>query len=60
MNTKIELKREIEEANEDVEKLKLSLEDAKLRDLSKEFEIIKKNLTDLNASYKKTILFQKD
>ena len=47
---KLRLKREIEEANEEVQKLKLSLEDAELRDLNKEFEMIKKNLTDSNAA----------
>jgi tape measure domain-containing protein len=57
---KLRIKREIEEANEDVEKLKLSLEDAKLRDLSKEFEMIKKNLTDSNASLQKNNIVSKE
>ena len=57
---KLRIKREIEEANEDVEKLKLSLEDAKLRDLSKEFEIIKKNLTDSNASLQRNNTISKE
>jgi len=57
---KLRIKREIEEANEDVEKLKLSLEDAKLRDLSKEFETIKKNLTDSNASLQKNNTISKE
>jgi len=51
--TKLAIERDIVKANEEVEKLKLSLEDAKLRDLSKEFEMIKKNLTDSNASLEK-------
>jgi len=57
---KLRIKREIEEANENVEKLKLSLEDAKLRDLSKEFEMIKKNLTDSNASLQKNNIISKE
>ena len=57
---KLRIKRAIEEANEDVEKLKLSLEDAKLRDLSKEFEMIKKNLTDSNASLQKNNTISKE
>ena len=57
---KLRIKREIEEANEDVEKLKLSLEDAKLRDLSKEFEMIKKNLTDSNDSLQKNNIISKE
>ena len=48
---KLRIKREIEEANEDVEKLKLSLEDAKLRDLSKEFEMIKKNFSRVDLLF---------
>ena len=43
-----------------VDKLKLSLEDAKLRDLSKEFEMIKKNLTDSNASLQKNNTISKE
>ena len=54
------IERSIEKANEDLEKLKLSLEDAKLRDLSKEFEIIKKNLTDSNDSLKKNNIISKE
>ena len=57
---KLRIKRDIEEANEEVEKLKLSLEDAKLRDLSKEFEMIKKNLTDSNASLQKNNVVSKE
>ena len=57
---KLRIKREIEEANEDVEKLKLSLEDANLRDLSKEFEMIKKNLTDSNDSLQKNNIISKE
>ena len=57
---KLRIKRDIEEANEDVEKLKLSLEDAKLRDLSKEFEMIKKNLIDSNASLQKNNTISKE
>ena len=45
-----DIERDIKKANEEIDKLKLGLEDAKLRDLSKEFEMIKKNLTDSNAS----------
>ena len=58
--TKLAIGREIEKANEEVEKLKLSLEDAKLRDLSKEFEMIKKNLTDSNASLQKNNTISKE
>jgi len=57
---KIAITRDIEKANEEVEKLKLSLEDAKLRDLSKEFEMIKKNLTDSNASLQKNNVLSKE
>ena len=57
--TKLAIERDIAKANEDVEKLKLSLEDAKLRDLSKEFEMIKKNLTDSNASLEKNNIISK-
>ena len=53
------IKREIKTAQEEVEKLKASLEDARLRDLSKEFEIIKKNLTDSNASLQKNNVISK-
>ena len=56
---RLRLGRELEKANEEVEKLKLSLEDAKLRDLSKEFEMIKKNLTDSNASLQKNNIISK-
>ena len=58
--TKFRLKREIEEANEKVTELKANLEDAKLRDLSKEFEMIKKNLTDSNASLQKNNIISKE
>ena len=58
--TKLAIERDIEKANEEVEKLKLSLEDAKLRDLSKEFEMIKKNLTDSNASLQKNNIISKE
>ena len=54
------IERSIEKANEDLEKLKLSLEDAKLRDLSKEFEMIKKNLTDSNAALQKNNVVSKE
>ena len=57
---RLRLGRDLEKANEQVEKLKLSLEDAKLRDLSKEFEIIKKNLTDSNDSLKKNNIISKE
>ena len=57
---KIAITRDIEKAQEEVEKLKLSLEDAQLRDLSKEFEIIKKNLTDSNASLQKNNVLSKE
>ena len=57
---KLRIKRDIEKANEEVEKLKGSLEDAKSRDLSKEFEIIKKNLTDSNASLQKNNVISKE
>ena len=57
---KLRIKREIEEANEKVTELKANLEDAKLRDLSKEFEIIKKNLTDSNASLQKNNIISKE
>ena len=58
--TKLAIERDIVKANEEVEKLKLSLEDAKLRDLSKEFEMIKKNLTDSNASLQKNNTISKE
>ena len=58
--TKLAIERDLVKANEDVEKLKLSLEDAKLRDLSKEFEMIKKNLTDSNASLQKNNTISKE
>ena len=58
--TKLAIERDIVKANEEVEKLKLSLEDAKLRDLSKEFEMIKKNLTDSNASLQKNNIVSKE
>jgi tape measure domain-containing protein len=51
---------DIQKAKEEVDKLKLSLEDAKLRDLSKEFEMIKKNLTDSNASLEKNNKISKE
>ncbi len=54
------IKGEIEESIAEVEKLKLALDDAKLRDLSKEFEIIKKNLTDSNASLQKNNIVSKE
>ena len=54
------IERSIEKANEDLEKLKLSLEDSKLRDLSKEFEMIKKNLTDSNAALQKNNVVSKE
>jgi len=57
---KIAITRDIEKAQQEVEKLKGSLEDAKLRDLSKEFEIIKKNLTDSNASLEKNNKISKE
>ena len=57
---KLAIERDIVKANEEVEKLKLSLEDAKLRDLSKEFEMIKKNLTDSNASLQKNNIISKE
>ena len=57
---KIAITRDIEKAQEEVKKLKGSLEDAKLRDLSKEFEIIKKNLTDSNASLEKNNQISKE
>ena len=57
---KLAIGREIDKANEEVEKLKLSLEDAKLRDLTKEFEMIKKNLTDSNASLKNNNTLSKE
>ena len=57
---KLRIKRDIEEANEKVTELKANLEDAKLRDLSKEFEIIKKNLTDSNASLQKNNIISKE
>jgi len=57
---KLRISRDIEKANEEVEKLKLSLEDAKLRDLSKEFEMIKKNLTDSNAALQKNNTISKE
>ena len=58
--TKLAIERDIVKANEEVDKLKLSLEDAKLRDLSKEFEMIKKNLTDSNASLQKNNTISKE
>ena len=58
--TKLRIGRQIDKANKEVEKLKLSLEDAKLRDLSKEFEMIKKNLTDSNDSLKKNNTISKE
>ena len=58
--TKLAIERDIEKAQEQVEKLKGSLEGAKLRDLSKEFEIIKKNLTDSNASLQKNNTISKE
>ena len=58
--TKLAIERDIVKANEEVEKLKLGLEDAKLRDLSKEFETIKKNLTDSNASLQKNNTISKE
>ena len=57
---KLRIKRDIEEANEKVTELKANLEDAKLRDLSKEFEMIKKNLTDSNDSLKKNNIISKE
>ena len=57
---KSRIKKDIEEANEEVDKLKLSLEDAQLRDLNKEFEMIKKNLTDSNASLQKNNIVSKE
>jgi len=57
---KLRIKREIEEANGKVTELKANLEDAKLRDLSKEFEMIKKNLTDSNASLQKNNTISKE
>ena len=57
---KLRIKREIEDANEKVTELKANLEDAKLRDLSKEFEMIKKNLTDSNASLQKNNVVSKE
>ena len=57
---KLRIKREIEDANEKVTELKANLEDAKLRDLSKEFEMIKKNLTDSNDSLKKNNIISKE
>ena len=57
---KLRIKREIEDANEKVTELKANLEDAKLRDLSKEFEMIKKNLTDSNDSLKKNNIVSKE
>ena len=56
---KIRINREIEEANKKVDELKANLEDAKLRDLGKEFEIIKKNLEDSNASLQKNNIISK-
>ena len=57
---KLRIGREIEKANEKVTELKANLEDAKLRDLSKEFEMIKKNLTDSNASLQKNNTISKE
>ena len=57
---KLRIKRDIEDANEKVTELKANLEDAKLRDLSKEFEMIKKNLTDSNASLQKNNKISKE
>ena len=57
---KLNLARQIEDANEKVNELKANLEDAKLRDLNKEFEMIKKNLTDSNDSLKKNNIVSKE